>query len=127
MKERIRILMESEGLSPKRLAEILNTQPSNISHLLSGRNKPGFDLIANILSAFPRINPYWLILGRSPMYIGNNATLKTGGSDKASNQEERPTIGLPLNTPIETLPQDEVEQVVIFFKNGEFKSYKPYK
>ena len=49
MKEKLQQLMKSEGLTSSRMAEILGIQPSGISHILAGRNKPGFDLLQKIL------------------------------------------------------------------------------
>ena len=60
MKEKLQQLMKSEGLTSSRMAEILGIQPSGISHILAGRNKPGFDLLQKILRRFPRVNPDWL-------------------------------------------------------------------
>ena len=53
-------LMKNEGLSSSRLAEILEIQPSTISHIISGRNKPGFDFLVKILQRFPDLkqNPH---------------------------------------------------------------------
>lgn len=62
MKEKLQQLMKSEGLTSSRMAEILGIQPSGISHILAGRNKPGFDLLQKILRRFPRVNPDWLLL-----------------------------------------------------------------
>ena len=53
-------LMKNEGLKPSQLAEQLEINPAGISHILAGRNKPGFDLLQKILRRFPRINPDWL-------------------------------------------------------------------
>ena len=50
------------------MAEMLEIQPSGISHILSGRNKPGFDLLQKILRRFPRVNPDWLLLDSGQMY-----------------------------------------------------------
>lgn len=68
MREKLLQLMKNEGLTSSRLAEILDIQPSGISHLLSGRNKPGFDLLQKMLRRFPRINPDWLLLDSEQMY-----------------------------------------------------------
>ena len=68
MREKLLRLMQTEGLTSSRLAELLETQPSSISHLLSGRNKPSFDLIQKILRRFPRINPDWLLLDSERMF-----------------------------------------------------------
>ena len=60
--------MKNEGLKPSQLAELLEINPAGISHILAGRNKPGFDLLQKILRRFPRINPDWLLLDSDKMY-----------------------------------------------------------
>ncbi len=83
MKEKIAHLIKSEGLTSSRLAEILETQPSRISHIVSGRNKPSFDLLQQILRRFPRINPDWLLLDSPTMYRADNESL---GSNSAMSE-----------------------------------------
>ncbi len=68
MKDRLLKFMNSEQLSSARFAEIIGVQPSSISHILSGRNKPGFDFIQKILGNYPSLNAEWLILGRGQMH-----------------------------------------------------------
>jgi transcriptional regulator with XRE-family HTH domain len=68
MKERLALILQQENLTAGKLAEMLGVQPSGISHLLSGRNKPNFDFVAKLLKRFPAINPDWLILGEGEMY-----------------------------------------------------------
>lgn len=68
MREKLLSLMRSEGLTSSRLAELLGIQPSGISHILSGRNKPSFDFVQKILRRFPTLNPDWLLLDQGPMY-----------------------------------------------------------
>lgn len=78
MKERLSKFIKDQQLTPGKLAEIVGVQPSSISHLLAGRNKPGFEFISSLLRRFPELNPYWLILGTEPMY----------NSERAANHEE---------------------------------------
>lgn len=68
MKDRISKLMEVEQISPTRFAIMIGTQPSVVSHILNGRNKPSLEVAQKILNAFPTINPDWLILGVGAMY-----------------------------------------------------------
>lgn len=68
MKTRIEKLMRSEGLTSVKLAELLSVQPSNISHIMSGRNNPSYDLIVKIIERFPNVNPEWLLLGKGGVY-----------------------------------------------------------
>lgn len=68
MRDKFIDLMKSEGLKSSQLAEILEVNPAGISHIIAGRNKPGYDLLQKILRRFPQINPDWLILDAGPMY-----------------------------------------------------------
>ncbi len=68
MKDRLQRFLELEQLSPAKLADILGIQRSGLSHILSGRNKPGFDLIQKMLVKFPALNADWLITGRGKIY-----------------------------------------------------------
>ncbi|MEG1841648.1 MAG: helix-turn-helix transcriptional regulator, partial [Alistipes sp.] len=85
MKEKLLNLMKSEGLTSSRLAEILEIQPSGISHILSGRNKPGFDLLQKILRRFPRINPDWLLLDSEIMFRTDDTPVGATGKMQESS------------------------------------------
>ncbi len=68
MQNRLQKLIDSEQLTPAKFAEILGVQRSAISHIITGRNKPSYDLINKILSKFPSLNSEWLITGKGDMY-----------------------------------------------------------
>lgn len=74
MREKLLALMKSEGLKPSQLAELLDINPAGVSHILAGRNKPGFDLLQKILRRFPRISPDWLMLDAERMYRDQSAS-----------------------------------------------------
>ena len=73
MREKLQLLMNSENLTGSKLAEYLGIQPSSISHILGGRNKPSLDFVQKILQRYPRINPDWLLLDSEDMYRPNAA------------------------------------------------------
>lgn len=68
MKDRLAQFLRSEGLTAVKFAEIMEVQPSSISHLLSGRNKPNFEFISRLLLRFPALNPNWIINGVGDVY-----------------------------------------------------------
>jgi len=107
MKERLAILLKNEGLTSSKLAEILEVQPATISHILAGRNNPGFDFLVKVMQCFPAINPDWLILGEGSIYRNSmEATHITAHQDKAQPSlfsEEMPS-NTSLRAPME---QDE--------------------
>ena len=68
MNNRLQQFLELENLTPARLADTLGVQRSGLSHILSGRNKPGFEFITKLLTKFPHINPEWLLMGKGKPY-----------------------------------------------------------
>lgn len=58
------MIMDSHKLNAGSFADKIGVQRSNVSHVLSGRNKPSFDFIEKLLLAFPRVSAEWLFTGR---------------------------------------------------------------
>jgi transcriptional regulator with XRE-family HTH domain len=86
--ERMRQVMESKGLNAKGFAELLGIQRSGLSHIYSGRNKPGLDLIQKILEVFPEVSADWLLTGKgSP---DNSADGKGPESQPHSKEDMHP-------------------------------------
>lgn len=93
MREKLLDLMKNEGLKPSQLAELLGINPAGISHILAGRNKPGFDLLQKILRRFPRINPDWLLLDSDKMYRDENTSPESAPAQIASPQLQHMNTG----------------------------------
>lgn len=72
MKDRLQQLIDNEHLSPSKFADEVGLNRPAVSHILSGRNKPGFDALQRILQRFPRLNASWLITGEGEMYARND-------------------------------------------------------
>lgn len=67
MKDRIRLIMEREHLTPSAFADRLQLGRAVISHILNGRNNPSLDVVTRILSKVNYINPDWLLTGNGDM------------------------------------------------------------
>lgn len=74
MNKRLQQFLELENLSPARLADLLGVQRSGMSHILSGRNKPGFDFIQKLLNKFPDLSADWFITGKGKPYKERNTS-----------------------------------------------------
>ena len=68
MHERLQQFLSAENLSQSQFADSIGVARASISHILNGRNKPGFDFIANMSRHFPTLNIEWLITGKGRMY-----------------------------------------------------------
>ena len=67
LKDRIQLLISTKGMTNATFAEKIGVQPSNISHVLSGRNKPSLDLVHKILNSFKEVRTEWLVHGSGSM------------------------------------------------------------
>jgi len=144
MKDRLKLILQEYGLNSSRLAEILGVQRSGISHILSGRNKPGFDFIRSVLHQFPDIDANWLITGEGAMIkqvTGDDKTdqnSETGNlsrifnestrikNEKVESESENKTdkISSSYKSKHFDFGDDEVESFVVLYRNGNFRIYR---
>jgi transcriptional regulator with XRE-family HTH domain len=76
MKDRLLQLLEKERISSAEFADRIGVQRSNVSHILNGRNNPGYSFIQKVLESFPRINSRWLITGEGSMETSSQVNSK---------------------------------------------------
>lgn len=136
MEEKLRILMQSENLTASRLAEILEVKPAAISHILSGRNKPSFELLCKIVNRFPQINPYWLLGDAEEMRNTNaiNPTeanqIPTSGTLFDMSAEKSDNSDISQNSQISTTPQfgrSDIDKIIIVYHDQTFEELRPKK
>ena len=92
MREKLQLLMNAENLTGSKLAEYLGIQPSSISHILGGRNKPSLDFVQKILQRYPRINPDWLLLDSDEMYRPNSSPASSVATSAELQFSESPSM-----------------------------------
>jgi len=124
---RLQKVIDYYSESASSFAEKIGVQRSSISHILSGRNKPSLDFVMKILHTYPEVELYWLMNGKgkfpnqpSTPELSRTNTIETPPKPQPSKQ--------PLNVPnpnSNSDPDSEIDKIVIFYKNGTFKSYKP--
>ena len=137
MDEKLRILMQSEKLTASKLAEILEVKPAAVSHILSGRNKPSFELLCKIVNRFPQINPYWLLGNAQEMHNSNvpfstsvnpvemSGTLFNLEENKSELHKNPETASSRL--PIPNLGGSDIEKIIIVYHDQTFEELKPKK
>ncbi|GGW63110.1 helix-turn-helix protein [Winogradskyella epiphytica] len=114
--KRLQKVIDHYGETASSFAEKIGVQRSSISHILSGRNKPSLDFVMKVLHAYPEVELYWLMNGK-------------GSFPQISKISESPnsnTTAPPQNQQLSNSESDaDIEKIVIFYKDGTFKSYKP--
>ncbi len=67
LNKRIVEIMVRFNHSKSSLANELGVSLPLITHITSGRNKPGIDFLQKVLVSFKDVDPYWLLLGQGNM------------------------------------------------------------
>ena len=63
MRERIKLIIEREGMSQSQFADFIEVNRPTLSHILAGRNNPSMEVVMKIHQKFPKINVLWLLDG----------------------------------------------------------------
>lgn len=111
IKDRIQVIIDSHRLNAGEFALKIGVQRSSVSHVLSGRNKPGFDFLEKIILAFPRVDAVWLLTGKQ---------VKSG--TEASNQIAQPS-SISNNALIEG--KKKPIKIVLFYEDRSFEVFEP--
>lgn len=68
MNRRLQQFISAENITQSEFADSISVARASVSHVLAGRNNPGYDFIKNISSKYPNLNLDWLINGKGKMY-----------------------------------------------------------
>lgn len=68
MNTRLEQFLAAENLSQSQFADTINVARASVSHILAGRNKPGWDFLTNMMKHYPNLNMEWLLSGNGKMY-----------------------------------------------------------
>lgn len=122
---RLQVIFEREGISASIFADKIGVQRSAISHILSGRNKPGFDLLQKIIAKFPTINTEWLITGLGDPYKQPVKQIQTTLFDPPTTQRQSVEV-ISVNPPSsQPAGNRTIERIVIFYSDKTFETYNP--
>ena len=75
IKDRLAHIIRAKNLTATQFAEMMQIQPSNVSHLLSGRNKPSLDFLIKLKDVFPEYSFDWIILGKKPITVSERSQI----------------------------------------------------
>ena len=139
MKDRIAHIIRAKNLTAAEFALRLGIQPSNVSHLLSGRNNPSLDFVKKLKETFPEYSLEWIVFGRGPITESEPFALapssepvaeaivqeKTaeslvGGTLFDQPQDEEPMMELPQPSPTVTL-----KQIILVYSDNTFEQITP--
>lgn len=97
--DKIKQILIDQNLTPSYFADEIGVQRSSISHILSGRNRPSFDIIQKIIRRFPELGYEWI--------------MEEDAQSPNSKQFGQPNYGAPRNN-IQSLPPNRRDQSVSY-------------
>ena len=104
MNLRLQQFINAENITQSELADTIGVARGSISHILSGRNKPSFDLIEKMASCYPALNIEWLITGKGKMYKNHAPVVQEGDLfDFANDENEASQEDLSIDEARETI------------------------
>ena len=119
-------ILDYYQLSASGFADKIGVQRSSLSHLLSGRNKPSLEFVIKITEAFPEVDLYWFLFNKGTFPKSNSAENISKNQETRldkSEESDKAEVSKPEKNIFQT--QEDVEKIVVFYKNGTFKTYIP--
>ena len=114
IQDRVQLIIKANSLSASEFANAIGIKRSNLSHVLSGRNKPSLDFLSKIITAYPNVNASWLITGET----------RDGDFVSDTDHKEKTAVQPSKAVSIES-SEKGIEKIVVFYTDGTFKDYLP--
>lgn len=142
MNNRLQQFLTAENISQSVFADTIGVARASVSHILAGRNKPGFDFIESMSKHYPSVNLEWLITGKGKMYKGEQikelapvephpapVQETAAPSPKPESPMQEPkvedikTIALAKATQI-TKNQRSISRIIVLYNDGSYQELK---
>ena len=111
MNRRLLQFLQAENITQTQLADTLSVARASVSHILAGRNKPGYDFLESLLLHYPSLNLDWLLTGKGSM--SKDASLW----DSASQASPEPELFVPQSS--------QISHITVFFTDNTYKVFTP--
>ena len=142
IKDRLSHILRAKNLTASQFAELMGIQPSNVSHLLNGRNKPSLDFLIKLKEIFPEYSFDWIILGRKPITINepnpvvsdsndirfedveDKHVIEFDDLDEKADESHNDEVEMPKSLPI-VAKSDDIEKIILVYNDKTFDIISP--
>lgn len=109
MNRRLLLFLQAQGITQSQFADTLSVARGSVSHILSGRNKPGYEFLESLALHYPSLNMDWLFTGKGSMY---------------KNASEADNVPQEVTGSLFAAPQTpEIDHIMVFFKDNTYKIF----
>ena len=121
MNKRLQQFLNAENISQSQLADTLSVARAGVSHIISGRNRPGFDFLESMALHYPQLSIEWLLTGKGKMYKENSLFDSSSEASAEIRNSQEPSA--PPAAPAK--PARDVDHIVIFYTDNTFETFRP--
>lgn len=138
IKDRLAHILRAKNLTASQFAELMEIQPSNVSHLINGRNKPSLDFLMKLKEVFPEYSFDWIIMGKKPITINepnpvvaDNQQMKFEDDEKkiiefddveeVKPKIEEEIIEEKIKTATLSVGNQEIEKIIVVYSDKTFE------
>lgn len=133
MNKRLEQFLSAENISQSQFADTLGVARASISHILNGRNKPGYDFFESMILHYPALNLEWLFTGKGKMFKTSPSESRIPVADTAVTAEiefpepETEPAPLPIMAPkapvrpVESAKKPAISKILVFYSDGTYK------
>ena len=139
MNTRLKQFLAAENISQSQFADTIKVVRASVSHILAGRNKPGYEFLSGLMSHYPNLNIEWLMFGKGKMYRNSPASELPLQTDVQQNPgvdsdvlfpdfDETPQEPDEIINPIPDEPktqvvvnQRKVSKIIVLFDDGSYQ------
>lgn len=117
MNTRLQKFLAAENISQSQFADTLGVARASISHILAGRNRPGYDFLESLMQHYPALSIEWLMTGKGKMY-------KTATEPRLDFPEDLPDFqdDMPADEPRKpTQAAKKIKKLVLFYDDGTYE------
>ena len=142
IKDRLAHILRAKNLTASQFAELMESQPSNVSHLLNGRNKPSLDFLIKLKEVFPEYSFDWIIMGKKPITMNVPNPVSNDSQDIKFEDDDKRVIefdDIEENIPVmehEIIEKDienhektscnhEIEKIMLVYTDKTFEIITP--
>ena len=113
MKDRIKLIMESQHMTQQMFAEFIGIAPATLSGIFTERTKPTINTVEAIKKKLPSLNTDWLMFGKEPMYIDQEVSEASSAPQAGSKVQESlfdfaPSASAPTPQAVFRTPQNQM-------------------
>ena len=112
MNRRLLQFLQAENITQAQFADTLSVARGSVSHILAGRNKPGYDFLESMLLHYPRLNLDWLMTGKGRMYRDESPS----GAPESPAPELFPVSEAPA-------PGRQIDRITVFYSDNTYQEF----